>query len=235
MIDRPDRPPSDISTVNDPDCAVAAAELVGRSLLDDDDCAAAVAEMLNREEEQAAAMAAIRQSLTVEAAVISALTDRIALNGVPATYRGTGFAGAPHPSIPKTETPISARPTAVAGHSNEGRYMNDSAFFLANGSDVNDVPSRRQIQKDRTSLFWNFVGSMFGSEPVHYEPADWRIEAMRRREARIATLNAPKPPTPRRKKDVHALDKRGHDGGEMSRSQRTAALAQPNEPNRISS
>jgi hypothetical protein len=46
-------------------------------------------------------------------------------------------------------------------------------------NDRNDFPSGRQISKDGSGLFWNFVSGMYGSEPVHFEPVDTALEKMR--------------------------------------------------------
>jgi hypothetical protein len=76
----------------------------------------------------------------------------------------------------------------------------DSAFFLANGNrpyienGADEHPYGMPPPAERRSapLFWGLVQGMFSGEPLPepaHDGADWRIQAMRRREARIAELN----------------------------------------------
>jgi hypothetical protein len=63
--------------------------------------------------------------------------------------------------------------------------------------DQNQFPSGRQIAKEKSGLFWNMTASMFGAEPVHYEPVDPHLEYMRRNVAWYAGQQTAAPP-PRR-------------------------------------
>jgi hypothetical protein len=73
----------------------------------------------------------------------------------------------------------------------ENHQTGDDAY------DFNQVPPGHER---KGNPFWQRVGVMLGLQaPLHdydHDGADWRIEAMRRREAAIAALNGPTPPTP---------------------------------------
>jgi hypothetical protein len=72
--------------------------------------------------------------------------------------------------------------------------LNEKPYVENADHDFNELPD---ASRRKGNPFWQFVGGMIGlpAPPRDYDHqgADWRIQAMRRREAAIAALNGPTP------------------------------------------